>query len=191
MPVSNYIPDVPGGLKPEEAAVAWLAELGVADEPPIDVDHLAEEAAGLDVQLHGDLRALLGTPGPKLSGLLLLAEDRVYVDALEAERSSGRRRFTVAHELGHWHLHRDRGGSHYCRPEDNGGSQKDLYALKHIESEANRFAAALLMPEAAVREHAARVRLSVPALARRFGVSAPAMQVRLEVLDLLPDYMRR
>jgi hypothetical protein len=189
--VSNYIPDVPGGLKPEEAAAAWLAELGVADEPPIDVDHLAEEAAGLDVQLHGDLRALLGTPGPKLSGLLLLAEDRVYVDAVEAERSTGRRRFTVAHELGHWHLHRGRGSSHYCRPEDIGGSQNDLYALKHIESEANRFAAALLMPEAAVREHAARVRLSIPALARRFGVSAHAMQVRLEVLDLLPDYMRR
>ena len=183
---------MPRGLKPEAAAAAWLAELGVAaEEPPIDVDHLAEEAAGLDVQLHGNLRALLGTPGPKLSGLLLLSEDRVYVDAVEAERSTGRRRFTVAHELGHWHLHRDRGDSHYCRPEDIGGSQDDLYALKRIESEANRFAAALLMPEAAVREQAARLRLSIPALARRFGVSAPAMQVRLEVLDLLPDYMRR
>lgn len=183
---------MPGGLKPEAAAAAWLAELGVAAQaPPIDVDHLAEEAAGLDVQLHGSLRALLGVPGPKLSGLLLLAEDRVYVDAVEAERSAGRRRFTVAHELGHWRLHRDRGDSHYCRPEDIGGSENDLFALKHIESEANRFAAALLMPEVAIRAQAARLRLSIPALARRFGVSAQAMQVRLEVLDLLPDYMRR
>lgn len=190
--MSKYSRDVSGDLKPEAAAAAWLAELGVAaDVAPIDVDHLAEEAAGLDVQLHGDLRALLGTPGPKLSGLLLLAEDRVYVDAVEAERSAGRRRFTVAHELGHWHLHRSQGNSHYCRPQDIGGSQDELYALKRIESEANRFAAALLMPEPSVRDQAARLRLSIPALARRFGVSAPAMQVRLEVLDLLPDYMRQ
>lgn len=187
----NYIADVPEALKPEEAAAAWLAGLGVTDAPPIDVDRLAEEAAGLDVQLHGNLRSLLGAPGPKLSGLLLLSEDRVYIDAAEAKRSNGRRRFTVAHELGHWHLHRDRGDSHFCRPEDIGGSQSDLYALKRIEAEANRFAAALLMPESSVREQAPRLRLSIPALARRFGVSADAMQVRLEVLDLLPEYMRR
>ncbi len=176
---------------PEKAAAAWLAEQGVDAEPPVDVDYLAEEKAELDVQLHGNLRALLDKPGPKLSGLLLLAEDRVYIDAVEAERSPGRRRFTIAHELGHWHLHRDQGDSHFCRPEDIGGSRDELYELRRLEAEANRFAAALLMPETAVRREAARLRLSVPALARQFGVSALAMQVRLETLDMLPDYMRR
>jgi hypothetical protein len=177
---------------PEQAAAQWLAELGVAiEEPPIDVEQLAEEAAGLDVQLHADLRSLLSAPGPVLSGLLLLGQRRVYVDAVEAQRSGGRLRFTVAHELGHWHLHRDRGDSHYCRPEDIGASRGELFRIRTMEAEANRFAAALLMPEAVVRREAPALRLSVPALARRFGVSGTAMQVRLEQLDLLPSYMRR
>ncbi len=63
--------------------------------------------------------------------------------------------------------------------------------LAELEREANRFAAALLMPEQLVRELAGAVRLSVPLMARRFGVSVPAMQVRLQALNLLPDYMRR
>ena len=56
---------------------------------------------------------------------------------------------------------------------------------------ANRFAAALLMPAELVRERAAACRYSVPVLAREFGVSGAAMQVRLEVLNVLPSYMRR
>lgn len=188
----DYSRGVPDRLKPEDAAAAWLAKLGIEIEaPPVDVEYLAEEAAGLDVQLHGNLRSLLAEPGPALSGLLLVHEQRVYVDAVEAERSEGRRRFTIAHELGHWHLHRSKGDSHYCRPEDIGASRGELHHLRRVESEANRFAAALLMPETVVRREAPRLRLSVPALARRFGVSGTAMQVRLEELDLLPNYMRR
>jgi len=63
-------------------------------------------------------------------------------------------------------------------------------AGKALEREANAFAADLLMPEALVRSEAASLRLNVHALARRFGVSVPAMKVRLGALDLLPPYMR-
>jgi hypothetical protein len=190
--MGDYSRRVSDRLTPEEVAAAWLAKLGMSiDDPPIDVEHLAEEAAGLDIQLHGNLRSLVPDPGPALSGLLLVEQQRVYVDAVEAERSPGRRRFTIAHELGHWHLHRSKADSHYCRPEDIGSSRSELYQLRRLESQANRFAAALLMPESTLRVDAPRLRFSIPALARRFGVSATAMQVRLEVLDLLPTYMRR
>ena len=184
-------------MDPDQTAARWLEDLtGGAPQLPLDVDHLAEEVLGLDIQEHADLRALLpagDAPSGQLSGMLLPAEARIYVNAVEARRSTGRRRFTIAHELGHWHLHRDGDDVHtrFCRPADIGGGATELWNTRRMEGEANRFAAALLMPAALIRREAPDCRFSVPALALRFGVSAQAMQVRLEVLNVLPSYMRR
>lgn len=187
-------------MTPEEAAVALLDAAGLHDlvEPPVDALHLAEEHDGLDVQEHADLLALPGAPalaeGRSLSGLLFPAERRIYVNAVEARRSPGRRNFTIAHELGHWHLHRGEGDdahTRFCRADDVGGESRALRDAVRIEREANRFAAALLMPEALVRDQAKLLQLNVRLMAQRFGVSGLAMQVRLESLSLLPDYMRR
>src|SRR5262245_54831880 len=139
-------------MGPEGVASQWLERVsGGAPELPVDVDHLAEEVLGLDSQEHADLGSLLerATPGA-LSGLLLPAQQRIYVNAIEARRSRGRRRFTVAHELGHWHLHREAEDTHarFCRSVDVGGESPELRQAPRIEAEANRFAAALLMPEA-------------------------------------------
>lgn len=181
-------------MTPEETAAQWLEQVG-RPALPVDVDRLAEEVLGLDVQEHADLAALIDDAPPgRLSGLLLPAQDRIYVNAVEARRSPGRRRFTIAHELGHWHLHRDGDQTtrtRFCRPADIGEGARELWKAQRIEAEANRFAAALLMPTDVVRARAAACKYSVPVLAREFGVSGPAMQVRLEVLDLLPSYMRR
>ena len=100
-----------------------------------------------------------------------------------------RRRFTVAHELGHYVLHDrdayvDKG---YCvnfRDLDSGSGTKSE------EIEANRFAAALLMPQAMVRrafdnlafELAGPNDDELSALARQFGVSTQAMAYRLAVV---------
>lgn len=111
----------------------------------------------------------------------------IYVNAREAQRSPGRRRFTVAHELGHWYLH----ASHepgerferYCRGQD-------LKSTRSQEGEANEFAAALLMPEQLVAEAAEQMRMNIPVLAKRFDVSIPAMRLRLLTSNLLPEWMR-
>lgn len=187
-------------MTPDEAAGALLAkaeaELGPA--LPIDVETIATELEGLDVSERANLARLPGLQPPPttaLSGLLLPDEKRIWVEATEAARSPGRRRFTIAHELGHWCLHHE-GPAHarramWCRPADVG---PDIIIKvkgdRRIEAEANRFAASLLMPEQQVRAAADRARLSIPLLARRFGVSARAMQIRLETLQMLPDYMR-
>jgi hypothetical protein len=186
-------------VTPEQAAAKLLeaAILRGRDALPVDVTFLAEEVEGLDVQERADLRALTDAPqmpaGAHLSGLLLPGSRRIWVDAVEAARSPGRRRFTIAHELGHWRLHAagPDAQARFCRSDEVGGDPAQLAHLAELEREANRFAAALLMPEALVRELAAATRLSIPLMARRFGVSAPAMQVRLQTLSLLPDYMRR
>ena len=183
----------------DAAAAELLAAAGLADldEPPVDVDAIAEETDGLDVQEASDLRTLPGLPDKlrrtDLSGLLIPDQRRIWVNGVEAARSPGRRRFTVAHELGHWHLHRDtqtHARGLYCRSEDVGGSDAELRAARAIEAEANRFAAALLMPESLVRLEAERWKFNVHVLARRFQVSLPAMQLRLATLGVLPPYMR-
>jgi hypothetical protein len=186
-------------VTPEEAATRLLASAQLAGRPsvPIDVTFLAEEVEGLDVQEHSDLRTLPDGPRPlgeaRLSGLMLPASRRIWVDAIEATRSDGRRRFTIAHELGHWRMHADGADAHarFCRTDDIGASAAELLHTQRMEREANRFAAALLMPEAMLRDAAVSARLSVPHLAKRFGVSARAMQVRLQSLNLLPGYMHR
>jgi Zn-dependent peptidase ImmA (M78 family) len=101
---------------------------------------------------------------------------------------TARKRFTAAHELGHVALgHLAEGAA----PTDRDG---DLYLFRATggvhearEVEANRFAAALLMPARLVLGEADRIggTLDVRLLSERFWVSEAAMAVRLR--DLLPQ----
>jgi hypothetical protein len=92
-----------------------------------------------------------------------------------------RQRFTVAHELGHFLLHRDQIGT--------GISDDVLYRSTlsdRREAEANRIAADILMPEPLVEgalKTAEVIRAEEPIayLAKRFGVSEAAMKIRLGV----------
>jgi predicted transcriptional regulator len=87
-----------------------------------------------------------------------------------------RRRFTVAHGIGHFVLHPRR-----LTPERGGGVNA---AWQAQEREADQFAAELLMPERLVREAVVRHGLDVGRLADRFDVSRKAMQVRLRGLGV-------
>jgi hypothetical protein len=96
---------------------------------------------------------------------------------LNGAGDSGRRRFTIAHEIGHFVLHPER-----CRPE-RGGLVNE--AGRRDEREADAFAAELLMPEHLVREAVAQHGPDVGRLAHRFQVSRQAMQTRLRHLGLI------
>ena len=90
-----------------------------------------------------------------------------------------RRRFTVAHELGHHVL------GHGPRPRD-GAAQFNLLNYDPAESAANRFAAELLMPAVAVRSLVVdRGVTSLSKLSTVFNVSEVAMKYRLKNLELL------
>ena len=92
-----------------------------------------------------------------------------------------RRRFTLAHEVGHWICQALEGHEApvYCRSEDVGVGED-----KQLEREANVFAAELLMPEPAVREVFAG---SAAARAETFDVSEEAMHWRLYSLKLVHE----
>jgi len=107
-----------------------------APELPVPVESIAEDLLGL----HVEVEELDG-----VSGLLFPAERRIVLNAAE---SKPRRRFTLAHELGHWVCQCLEGTTKpvYCRAEEIGPDP----AAKALEREANIFAAELLMPRHAV-----------------------------------------
>ena len=77
---------------------------------PVPIEDIADTHVGLLVRDVDDLRMAPGAPpladGQALSGLLLPTRGEIWVNAEEGRQWPARRRFTVAHELGHWRLHR-------------------------------------------------------------------------------------
>jgi hypothetical protein len=147
-------------------------ELFDGEELPVPVESIAEDLLGLSINETEEL---------PVSGMLLPAERQIWVNAREAQESPGRRRFTVAHELGHWVCQCLEGGgaSVMCRAEDfSPGTDRTL------EREANVFAAELLMPEPAMRAAWREVE-DVDTTAARFNVSGTAAHWRLFSFNLL------
>ena len=126
-----------------------------------------------------------------LSGLLLVGPrvKEIWVSAAEAERSQGRERFTIAHELGHFliHIGKSTSSSNFfaCRETDIHRPTSNRNQRRR-EVEANRFAAELLMPEKLIEKMARQWKANVPKMSNLFSVSAEAMGIRLTQFGLLP-----
>ncbi|MGH3005447.1 MAG: ImmA/IrrE family metallo-endopeptidase [Gaiellaceae bacterium] len=141
-------------------------------ELPVPVEAIAEDLLGLSV---GESESL------EVSGMLLAAERQVWLNATEV---APRRRFTLAHEVGHWVCQclEGRTAPVDCRADEVGVSEG-----RALEREANVFAAELLMPERLVRE---RFSGSVADASACFGVSEEAIHWRLFNLGLADERPR-
>jgi Zn-dependent peptidase ImmA (M78 family) len=139
-----------------------------AVELPVAVEAIAADLLGLYVE-QADIDC---------SGLLIPSERRVVLNAGEPP---ARRRFTLAHELGHWicQVLQGHAAPIYCRDADLAPD-----ADRTIERQANVFAAELLMPEPIVR---AAWSGSVDGCAAALGVSKVAMHWRLYNLRLVSE----
>jgi hypothetical protein len=98
----------------------------------------------------------------------------IGVNATEGYR---RKRFTVAHEIAHFILHRDKIGDELT---DDAMYRSGLSTREEVQ--ANQLAADILMPVALIRKFQAVDENDVELLADRFQVSVPAMRVRLSYL---------
>lgn len=90
-----------------------------------------------------------------------------------------RKRFTFAHELGHFVLHRATQWSFNC---DQESVHTGIETLKQIEREADEFAGNLLMPGDMLRDRIDGKRIDfrlLGALAKEFDVSLESMCIRL------------
>jgi Zn-dependent peptidase ImmA (M78 family) len=144
------------------------------DGAPIRLSAIAQ-ALGLKVisttlpdGISGEIR-----PDPEAPGQFIIRVNR--------NDSARRQRFTVAHEIGHFLLHRDEIG--------NGITDDVLYRSSlsdRREAQANRMAADLLMPQDLVDEWLGNARTLkvdnvIGFLADKFNVSEAAMKIRLGI----------
>lgn len=135
--------------------------------PPIPVYEIAE-SNGVNVVF-----ADFGTHAESVSGLCDFKGARIYVNK---DDSPERQAFTMAHELGHWILHKTdflaAPESYPVLPRFSDPNRNDP-----MEKEANKFAACLLVPE---RMLAPVKSAPVASLAKSFGVSRTMMEFRLK-----------
>lgn len=151
-----------------------LVVAGDVNQAPVPVDRLAAMCGAL---------VLIEEFPDELSGLVF-AEHGGAVIGINARHHKNRRRFSIAHELGHLLLGHLRTASdqqlHIDTNTDQGAPPN--YDWRE-ERAANDFAAELLMPRKLVSdEH--RPGMDPRALARTFEVSELAMTYRLENLGL-------
>jgi len=121
-----------------------------------------------------------------LAGMVARRGDQVSILVNQAD-APFRKRFTIAHELGHYLFHLSEDGEIVDREADlfrvADADEIPTDVARWREIEANRFAAALLMDAEHVREEWSRLR-SVSAMARLFNVSETSMGIRIGTLGL-------
>lgn len=145
---------------------------------PVDVEALAYETFRI-FKWNDPITKVMAAPIPSFEGALMSDDGRkkwlmLYNDQL---RSAGRIRFTQAHELGHYVLHRSLRDTFQCST----GDMIDLAADERtIESQADVFASTLLMPLDDFRSQMPAIPTleALGAAAERYGVSLTAAALR-------------
>ncbi len=169
--------------KPEQQALKVLKDTGLY-QIPIPVE---------DVARHIGLRVEAVKFGDDVSGALMI-KDSNGVIGYNASHPRVRQRFTVAHEIGHWELHRNDSNLFVDKQYRVAIALRDDLSSRgesRQEIEANAFAAALLIPSELllqeIRKHhfdLATDERTLSDLAKLFKVSVQAMTIRLVNLGL-------
>ena len=154
--------------------------LEFTEDAPVKIEHLVE-AFGVKLNRKAALH-------PQIAGQVERLADGSFEISVNEQDHYYRRRFTIAHELGHYLLHK--------RLIDGGVDDTKAYRSLNIgkfnntkigpeqEAEANKVAARLLMPAKLVRRYHEELNGDVEALAKKFQVSFEAMGYRLQGLGL-------
>ena len=149
-----------------------------AASAPVDVRGLIE-ALGIQYQ-----KAFLAD---NISGMLERLDDGYFKITVNATHRETRQRFTAAHELGHFMNHRNLIGDGvddnkaYRSTDEGKYHNTDIGPLE--ETEANKFAAIVLMPGPLVQLEYENTK-DTSKLAKKFGVSERAIKWRLVNLRL-------
>jgi Zn-dependent peptidase ImmA (M78 family) len=108
--------------------------------------------------------------------------------AVNIDEGPQRKRFTAAHELGHFLYHRDllTKHRHLDRLFDEASTRNPTSPLDYAhEVQANNFAARLLMPQQTIDREIALGNNTLQGLASKFDVSRTAMEYRLKNIGWL------
>jgi Zn-dependent peptidase ImmA (M78 family) len=166
--------------KARQKALDLLEEQEVLTAP-IDVGRIAHRLGVIVIEedLQNEVSGMLSREGPR--PVILVNESD----------SSARKRFSIAHELGHFRLHKDQ--VFVDRPVRFRDGRSSL-GQDREEIEANHFASELLMPSPLIWESIAKIEDEsspleedelVTQLSKQFDVSKQAMEYRLADLGVL------
>ena len=149
------------------AAEKVLMRLGISKAQDIDLDAIAWHLGAAVKYRHMDK-----------ADATIVGSDRHAVIAVNSSRIPSRRRFSLAHELGHWHHHRGR--VLFCAPSDI-GNQKGSSLDPELQADA--FASDLILPGYLVRPAIAKVKnlnlRSVREIAEDFKASLTATLIKI------------
>lgn len=148
------------------------------DNAPIDPVTLANR---LGIKIHNAQFS-----DGSLSGMISKRGENIMILVNQSD-SDTRKRFTIAHELGHHFLHLMEEDGEFVDDTINlfrEKLQEEPRSRDKKEVEANKFASALLMPKYLVKKEFSRSP-DLEYLAWRFGVSEEAMGYRINELGLI------
>ena len=167
----------------DKAYQVLLDQPSLSEQLPIDIEHIVESRG---------IRLLPFDFKEDISGVLVFENGEATIGYNNKEHRV-RNRFTIAHELGHYVLHKE---------------DKDLFVDKEFmalyrlnngetgtkhEREANEFAACILMPENLMRREIEKTGIEytdenlIKSLAKKFDVSTVSMSIRMSKLGLFNE----
>jgi len=121
-----------------------------------------------------------------ISGMLKKEENGHFTIYINDTHAQTRQRFTIAHELGHYMLHRNLIGNGIADDCAYRSTSSDVYKNTNIgkseETEANQFAASILMPKPAIENVKTLTKVDDPEIiANLLGVSRQAYCIRMGI----------
>lgn len=168
-------------LKKVEAIAEKLLDSVGIDTTPVPVEDIVRKL---------DLRLKESDLGQDISGVLVI-KNGIGTIGINENDGSLRKRFTIAHEIGHYILHRTSGDLFIDKTKVHYRDSNSSKGEDYKEMEANSFAAAILMPQKLVVAEILKGNIDltdendIKDLASRFGVSSIAMTYRIANLDLI------
>jgi Zn-dependent peptidase ImmA (M78 family) len=151
-----------------------LVELGIERPDQIDLDAIAW-AKGAAVKYR---------PLDKSEAMIVGSQRRAII-TVNSRAMPARRRYSLAHEIGHWHHHR--GKILFCAPIDIGNPS---HGPLDPETQADQFASDLVLPDYMFRPRLAKMKRLVLAtlreIAAEFNVSLTATLLKLVEANRFP-----
>lgn len=142
------------------------------NDAPIDLEGMAK-ALGLPVKYDGSLP-------DDVSGMIERMPSGQFKITVNGSHHPNRQRFTLAHEISHYLLHRDLIESGVV---DNAMYRSSTLS-DDLERQANRFAAGIVMPADLVKKKWTEGLRSSQSMAAAFRVSLAAAKIRMDELNL-------
>lgn len=148
--------DLEDGYTPEMVAIHTRKLLGLNNEAVSDINTILEN--------HGIIVYEMSNAHKKFDGVSFLTDKGYPVIVINKSYSADRKRFTIAHELGHLLMHVI--------------DSPLVPVFRDKEDEANRFSSEFLMPEKYIKNHLQRLKLSDLADLKKYWLTSMSSIVR-------------